>query len=241
MTYLQCETKDTTHHSFVYFRLGGDWKFVGTGFDMDEKSMTKDVLNSKIHMAGAQTVCKKASVAFNVYGGPLEECRLPSDEEGGSWMDDGKCSETSGGIHQICIQAGTLPHDFSMNTYQTSDWSESRTHSSHCICVGAWSTYMTEESKHQAATQKITPRCKSIPETVLTKEYMANWKNWNGFSANVGKGLAELISRCLRIDAKKAKCGLKKRFLKLNSDEPEIEKASELDSVREELAKLHCS
>merc|ERR1712048_429442 len=91
--------------------------------------------------------------------------RLPSDEEGGSWLDDGKCRETTGGIHQVCIQAGTLPHDFSMNTYQDSDWSESRTNSSHCICVGAWSTYMTEESKHPDATERITPRCKSIPET----------------------------------------------------------------------------
>merc|ERR1712061_4859 len=99
-----------------------------------------------------------------------------------------------------------------MNTYQNSDWSESRVNNSHCICLGAWSSYMTEEKKHPEETDKITPRCNAIPEAVLTKEYMGNWKKWNGFAANAGMGLAELLKRCLTVDDVSAKCGLKTRF-----------------------------
>merc|ERR1711988_1746179 len=116
-------------------------------------------MEKHVQLSAAKTICKRASVALNVYGKSLEECRLPSDGRNpGSWMDDGKCKETTGGVHQICIQAGTLPDDFSLNTYQNSDWSKSRVNNSHCICVGAWSTYMTEETKHPEKTREITPR-----------------------------------------------------------------------------------
>lgn len=254
MDYLQCKEKDDSHHSFIYFRTGSEssssWEFFGNGFALDQAKFSKDALDSKVALADGKTGCKEGGADglpgdVNIYGQPLEECRLPSDEAGGamsgSWMDDGKCTESTGGIHQICIKRGTLPHNFSMSTYQSSDWSENRVNYSHCICIGAWSTYMTEESKHPEETQKITPRCKAIPETVLTKQYMSNWKHWNGFVANVGMGMSELMERCLTIEDEASKCELKKRFMKLNDEEPVVQNLTELDAVREKLQQVHCS
>mmetsp|Transcript_117401 Transcript_117401/g.204017 ORF Transcript_117401/g.204017 Transcript_117401/m.204017 type:complete len:490 (-) Transcript_117401:280-1749(-) len=215
MAYFQCREKEPESHSFIYFRSGSGWSYAGNGFKLADDEMTEEVLKTKLSEAKAETSCKRATVKINLFGSPLEECQV-GDDTGGSWMDDGTCSEQTGGIHQICIEA--LPADFSSETKQ-SPWSQERKDKRHCVCVGAWSLYMTDADKHKQGADAIMPHCKAIPETTLTKEYLGHWRDWNGYPASVLTGVKELVSRCLtQAETPKEKCGLKERFDKLYSD-----------------------
>lgn len=243
MKYLQCKEKTSQDHSFVYFREGGVFKHVGNGFDLDENAMSNDEFNKLVTQSGAETNCYKPNVATNVYGTPLEECRAQSSDLEGSWMDDGTCSETTGGIHQICVEA--LPADFSGETHQ-SEWSKGRAGKRHCVCVGAWSLYMTDSEKHPENAENIMPHCEAIPETALTEQYLLNWKDWNGYSASVIEGVGELVTRCLeqvgtQTHAIQLKCGLKQRFEDIEEEVAELKNAAQLDSLRSKFAELQCS
>jgi len=242
MAYFQCRENDSQSHSFIYFRstsADSGWSFAGNGFAFEESAMSSDVLSAKIQAASAPTTCKHANVKTNLYGTQLEECRV-GDDESGSWMDDGTCSEQTGGIHQICIEA--LPADFSTATHQP-PWSKERAGKRHCVCVGAWSLYMTDADKHEDGAQKMMPHCRSIPETVLTVEYLGHWKDWNGYPASVLKGIKELVSRCFeQAESNELKCGLKTRFTKLQAA-PEAEglkNAKELKTLSDSFSALSC-
>lgn len=243
MAYLQCKENDPQSHSFIYFRestdADSDWTFVGNGFALEDSAMSEDSLNSKISAAGAATTCKRPSVKNNLYGTQLEECRVGNDNSG-SWMDDGTCSEQTGGIHQICIES--LPADFSSETHQ-SPWSEERKGKRHCVCVGAWSLYMTDADKHKEGAESIMPHCKSIPETVLSTDYLGHWRDWNGYPASVLHGIRELVSRCLeQADDTDLKCGLKERFEKLqaSTEAKELKDAKELQTLADSFHAVSC-
>jgi len=243
MAYLQCKESDDTSHSFIYFRKStaenSDWVFEGNGFAFEDKAMTSSELSAKVQASGAATSCKRANVKTNLYGTQLEECRVGNDDMG-SWMDDGTCSEQTGGIHQICIES--LPADFSSETHQTA-WSKERAGQRHCVCVGAWSLYMTDAEKHKEGAQNIMPHCRSIPETVLTAEYLGHWKDWNGYPASVLNGIGELVERCLgQAQTDKDKCGLKARFKKLQASKEAagLKNANELKSLTSSLDALSC-
>eukprot|EP00931_Biecheleriopsis_adriatica_P067951 TRINITY_DN42005_c0_g1_i1.p1 TRINITY_DN42005_c0_g1~~TRINITY_DN42005_c0_g1_i1.p1 ORF type:complete len:615 (+),score=134.82 TRINITY_DN42005_c0_g1_i1:66-1910(+) len=241
MAYLQCREGDSSHHSFIYFRSGpgpkSTWTFAGNGFAFQQKAMPEVQLQAKIEVAAAKKTCKQVSVQRNLFGAELEECRVGSDPSG-SWMDDGKCTEQNGGVHEICIEK--LPADFSSATHQSA-WSEERAGKRHCVCIGAWSLYMTDAAKHKKEADDIMPHCKSIPQTVLTTRYLQNWKDWNGYSASIVNGVKELVTKCLHsVSERKLKCGLAERFLKLRAEVPELKTAQALESLSSELQQLSC-
>lgn len=243
LKYLQCRESDPQSHSFIYFRSDGaenaSWSFAGNGFALDNKAMSEASLSDKIVKANASKTCHHAHINVNVYGTQLEECRVGRDVAG-SWQDDGTCSEQIGGVHQICIEK--LPADFSQQTHQSA-WSEARAGKRHCVCIGAWSLYMTDASKHADGARSIMPHCKAIPETVFTPQYLRNWRDWNGYPASVLRGIQELASRCLAQEKDvELKCGLKERFLKLqhSPEAKELQHADELSVLDSRLAEVHC-
>ncbi|CAE8642331.1 unnamed protein product [Polarella glacialis] len=238
MKYLQCR-EGNEDHSFVYTRQGSSWKFDGNGFLFQDSAMPKHQFDLLMASAGAKTSCQHASISRNLYGTPLEECRV-GDDMSGSWQDDGTCSEQVGGVHEICIES--LPADFSTETHQSSPWSEARAGKRHCVCVGAWSLYMTDAAKHPEQAADIMPHCKAIPETALTKRYLSNWKDWNGYSASVVHGVGELVKRCIRQAGTDSglQCGLKQHFTALQQEVVELKGAAALQSLEAELAQISC-
>lgn len=240
MAYLQCKEQKPEDHSFLYFRNAeGSWEFKGNGFQFAESAMSQHKLSALVKTSKAATNCRHANVKVNVYGTPLEECRANKGDLMGSWQDDGTCSEQIGGVHEICIEQ--LPADFSTETHQSA-WSKERKDKRHCVCVGAWSLYVTDSAKHTENAAKIMPHCSAIPETALTARYLQNWKNWNGYAADIVRGVGVLVERCLKqASDKKLKCGLKVRFedlqekvSDLNSTHPEIK------ALEDQLGKLAC-
>lgn len=243
LKYLQCRESDLQSHSFIYFRSdSGDnakWSFAGNGFAFGGKTMSSANLSNKIVKANASRKCHHAHINVNVYGAQLEECRVGRDVAG-SWQDDGTCSEQIGGVHQICVEK--LPADFSQQTHQPA-WSEARAGKRHCVCIGAWSLYMTDASKHADGAKHIMPHCRAIPETVFTPRYLRNWRDWNGYPASVLRGLQDLVRRCLDQEKDvKLRCGLKERFLKLqhSPEAEELKHADELSVLDSMLSEVHC-
>jgi hypothetical protein len=241
MSYLQCKERGPEDHSFVYFRdAQGAWKFAGNGFEFDNNAMPAAKFTSLVTTSKAATTCHHPNVRVNVLGTQLEECRTNPADMMGSWQDDGTCSEQIGGIHEICIEH--LPGDFSAETHQT-PWSEKRANQRHCVCVGAWSLYMTDAAKHPENAASIMPHCKAIPETALTSRYLKNWKDWNGYPANIVAGVGKLAERCLSQLSEsdlKLKCGLKKRFDTLVTEVPELKNSAALTNVQTQFSQVTC-
>lgn len=196
MKYLQCKEADPNHHSFVYFRDGGSWAFKGTGFAFDPHALSASQLQTMSTQANVQPSQNCISpFSVNIYGETLSECRAASTDASGSWMWDGKCTEKGGGVHQICMDQ--LPADFSVTTGQ-GPWSEGRANRRHCVCIGAWSLYMTREEDPAWTTSEAWPFCDAIPFSALTSRYISKWKDWNGIPAQIVLGASKLFSKCLR-------------------------------------------
>jgi hypothetical protein len=147
---------------------------------------------------------------LNIYGQPLKGCKQRGMENG-SWDEDGKCSEQTGGVHQICVKriSENAPK-FSKQTGQ-SDWSDSRGKNNHCVCLGAWSLY--------SATQDIKDnilQCDAIPDTVFSERYIdrfsEGWNKWNCFELpdQIVHGVESLVNQCKMTPNKK----YRKRFIK---------------------------
>merc|ERR1712113_981800 len=132
--------------------------------------------------------------SVNIYGTALSECRAASTDASGSWMWDGKCTEEGGGVHQICMDQ--LPADFSVTTGQ-GPWSEGRANKRHCVCIGAWSLYMTRQEDPAWTTSSAWPFCDAIPLSSLTSRYIGKWKDWNGIPAQIVLGASKLFTKCL--------------------------------------------
>merc|ERR1711879_460781 len=148
----------------------------------------------------------------------------------------GTCSEQIGGIHEICIEH--LPADFSSETHQSAS-SKERADQRHCVCVGAWSLYISDGAKHAENAADIMPHCKAIPETALTSRYLSNWKDWNGYAANVVSGVGELVNRCLQQESDAdMKCALVQRFHALQKEVPDLKDNAKLEALRGQIGQL---
>lgn len=237
MKYLQCK-EDSSHHSFVYFREGQGWKFAGNGFDFAPTATTDEQLMGMADKANIPHDCHN-DFTLNLYGETLSECRAATSDASGSWMWDGKCTEQGGGVHQICMDQ--LPADFSVTTGQ-GPWSEGRADKRHCVCIGAWSLYMTREEDPSWTTSAAWPFCDAIPLSSLTSRYIAKWKDWNGIPANIVLGASKLVSKCLEHRSGPGSappsftsaCHLAKAFENLQSEEPGLAEIN----VQEHLTEL---
>jgi len=194
--------------------------------------MNEDAFQKKLTGAKAVVNCKQANIKVNLYGTPLQACQVEASDRSGSWADDGTCSEQVRGVHEICIEG--LPADFSTETHQPA-WSREREGKRHCVCIGAWSLYMTDMQKHVKGAEKIMPHCQSIPETALTHRYLQQWGNWNGYPADVALSARELVYRCMQAAGLtlREKCGLRQRYLAFRNDVSDVKNAEhvEVDSI----------
>ena len=59
--------------------------------------------NGTLTIEGLTSDTSDASMILNIYDEPLKRCGAVNTKTG-SWDSDGKCSETGGGVHQICIK-----------------------------------------------------------------------------------------------------------------------------------------
>jgi hypothetical protein len=224
MKYLQCREGDPNHHSFVYIRDGtGRWKFRGSGFAFEAGAMSDGTLESLAQEGSVARGCQ-GEFSLNIYNETLSECRAAAMDSKGSWMWDGKCTERGGGVHQICMSQ--LPADFSVKTGQ-SPWSEGRANQRHCVCIGAWSLYMTREADPEWTTSEAWPFCDAVPMSALSARYLAKWKDWNGIPARIAVGARRLVEKCLQhrsgpgsaAPSKEGACGLLANFRALQRAE----------------------
>jgi len=139
-------------------------------------------------------VCNQSSNTHptlkNIYGESLQSCK--TSKSPGSWDNDGYCSETGGGVHQICMNVTKDTQDFSIKTGQ-SDWSKDRVGNNHCMCLGAWALY---KAKNQGTDNELV--CESIPEISLNTDYVSKWNTWNGneLSHQIIKGVDSKVKQC---------------------------------------------
>ena len=129
----------------------------------------------------------------NIYGEPLQKCKKNFNQKNiGSWDDSGYCSETGGGVHQICFRVDDDTSNFSTETGQ-SDWSTSRVGNNHCMCLGAWALY---KEKNKGNDKELV--CDSIPDMSLNPDYVSNWNTWNGneLPDQIIKGVDSLVKQC---------------------------------------------
>lgn len=135
---------------------------------------------------------------INIYDQPLEPCGEPNMSRG-SWDPQNlRCNETGGGVHQICVQdiTNNLPH-FSEATGQ-SDWSAHRGSDNHCVCLGAWALYSTQN--HDIGEDPL--KCDAIPRVALTDRYAERfsqgWTRWNGLEVpdQIRDGVESLFTTC---------------------------------------------
>lgn len=68
----------------------------------------------------------------------------------------------------------------------------------HCVCIGAWSLYMTREADPAWTTSEASPFCDAIPLSALTSRYIGKWKDWNGIPANIAHGASQLLAKCVK-------------------------------------------
>ena len=143
----------------------------------------------------------------------------------GSWDNKGKCSELSGGVHQICIKnIAKNTKNFSKNTGQNS-WSDERGDDNHCVCLGAWSLYNAKNKKIRKNNRnsKKVLKCDSIPKISLSNNYVSKfsegWNKWNGLelTEQIKDGVESLFNNCYNKNENKSK-KLKKNYCKFAKD-----------------------
>tara|TARA_Y100000996_G_C22545595_1_gene651673 strand:- start:217 stop:1392 length:1176 start_codon:yes stop_codon:yes gene_type:complete len=149
----------------------------------------------------------------NIYDKPLQSCKTGTSP--GSWDSDGYCSETSGGLHQICFNVTDNRSDFSLETGQT-DWSKQRVGNNHCMCLGAWALY---KAKRKGDGNELV--CNSIPDYALSPRYIDNWNTWNGNEINdqIIDGVDSLVQQCyVKQKDPKLKQNLKDKYNNLRNN-----------------------
>lgn len=170
---------------------------------------------------------------LNIYGQPLKVCGTASMSSG-SWDSEGKCSEKGGGVHQICIKnIASSTKKFSLKTGQ-SDWSDQRGKDNHCVCLGAWSLY---NSDNKSVRNKKVLKCDAIPAISLSQDYVSKfsegWNKWNGLELKdqIIHGVEALFLNCYEPKLKKSEV-LKKNY---------CEFAKKNKSLQTPLYKKHCN
>ena len=159
----------------------------------------------------------------NIYNQPLQPCGTQSMESG-SWDSKGNCSETDGGVHQICVKniAESTP-GFSKITGQ-SNWSDNRGTDNHCVCLGAWSLYNAKQDmNNQSQSNKKVLQCDAIPKVALSTQYVRKfnegWNKWNELEVNdqIKNGVESLVTNCYDSNDPKTE-PLRKNYCKFAKD-----------------------
>ncbi len=139
---------------------------------------------------------------LNIYGEPLVPCQRYSDDSRGSWDNQGYCSETGGGVHQICFRINQDTQSFSSDTGQT-NWSETRIseerrENNHCMCLGAWALYKAKQNDRSDDQTMNELICESIMDDALSPDYITNWNTWNGneLDDQLVDGVNALVDQC---------------------------------------------
>lgn len=102
---------------------------------------------------------------------------------------DSTCGVDPPAIHAICV---ALPANFCQETGQ-SDWCTAEASKPHCVCLGAWSLYV---SKGDDAAPDVT--CDAVPGSIFTDDYIGSWSTWNGneLEGQEARGLQALFDKC---------------------------------------------
>lgn len=159
----------------------------------------------------------------NIYGESLKKCQKFSDDQSGSWDNEGYCSERGGGVHQICFDVRDESQDFSKDTGQ-SDWSRSRVGKNHCMCLGAWSLYKAKQNNNLIDDTENELNCDAIPEMSLSEGYIGNWNTWNGneLDDQIVDGVNSLMEQCYRKGNESQRKYLKDKYYKLTDSRSEF-------------------
>ncbi|CAD7969223.1 unnamed protein product [Amoebophrya sp. A120] len=156
---------------------------------------------------------------LNLFGQPVEKCGTAPGPASTGYCDGGDASSDPG-LHQIC--ASKLPGDFSTKTNQGSNWSEEQSGKHWCICIWAYSGYVS----HIDPT--ISLQCSGIPESALSENYLANWKS-GSLPGEVKKGVESLMKTCLvQASDEEQKQHLVTLYTKLQQRESQLAKPQEL-------------
>ena len=127
----------------------------------------------------------------NLYGHPeLQPCG-DTNHSHGSWDHQKKCSETGGGVHQVCTRMNNKSDTFSSITGQSS-WSADRNGQNHCLCLGAYALHAAKVGP------ELDLKCDAIPDIALTPRYVQQWSTWNGLELpqQIEKGMHRLVEEC---------------------------------------------
>jgi hypothetical protein len=154
---------------------------------------------------------------LNIYGQPLQKCQMDEDDMSGSWDHSGNCSETGGGVHQLCFSVDGSTENFARDTMQGSNWSLDRVNKNHCMCLGAYALYKARQETNQISRTNDELKCNAIPEISLGSNYINNWNTWNGneLSNQIVHGVNKMIEQCYREGDSTQKEYLKNKYMEL--------------------------
>ena len=163
-------------------------------------------------------------VSVNLYGTSLEPCQTQGDTRG-SGDHEGKCSETDGGVHQICMKVDARNQDFAKDTGQGSNWSKERVGKKHCMCLGAWSLYKERQKLGEIPETSKELQCESISQISLSDRYTGKWNTWNGHEKpqQIVSGITHMVDQCYqRGKTKEQTQYLKDLYCDLTKDKQEF-------------------
>ena len=163
-------------------------------------------------------------VSVNLYGTSLEPCQTRGDTRG-SGDNEGKCSETDGGVHQICMKVDARSQNFAKDTGQGSNWSKERVGKKHCMCLGAWSLYKERQKLGEIPETSNELQCESISQISLSDRYTGKWNTWNGHEKpqQIVSGITQMVDQCYqRGKTKEQTQYLKDLYCDLTKDKQEF-------------------
>ena len=162
-------------------------------------------------------------VMKNLYGEPLKRCQKYPDDARGSWIN-GYCSETDGGVHQICMDVNRSSQNFAKDTKQGSNWSVDRVGKNHCMCLGAWSLYKERQRRGEIPETTDELQCDAISEVSLSEHYTGKWNTWNGHEKpqQIVTGINTMVGQCYKNKRGRGKEYLKNSYCEFARDKPEF-------------------
>ena len=169
----------------------------------------------------------KKSVKKNLYGEPLKRCQRYSEDSNGSWIN-GYCSETDGGVHQICMDVNQSSRNFAKDTNQPTNWSQDRIGKNHCMCLGAWSLYKERQKQGEIPETSDELHCDAISEISLSDQYTGKWNTWNGHEKpkQIVTGINSMVSQCYNNKRGKGKDYLRNNYCDFSKEKPEFHNTS---------------
>ena len=182
--------------------------------------------HKKTHKKRHRKTHKKSQtkhVMKNLYGEPLERCQRYRHDSNGSWIN-GYCSETDGGVHQICMDVDQSSRNFAKDTNQPSNWSLNRVGKNHCMCLGAWSLYKERQKQGEIPETSDELHCDAISEISLSDQYTGKWNTWNGHEKpkQIVTGINSMVSQCYNNKRGKGRDYLRNNYCDFSKDKPEF-------------------